>query len=47
MLLLTEATARSFFGRRRVTEAEIDEIVDNGIDLWLHAYLARPLLGQS
>jgi AcrR family transcriptional regulator len=46
MLLLTEATARSYFGRRRVTEAEVDEIVENGVDLWLRAYLARPVPGQ-
>jgi TetR/AcrR family transcriptional regulator, mexJK operon transcriptional repressor len=42
MVVLNEAVARSFFGRRQLTDAELDEIVDTGVDMWLRCYRVRP-----
>jgi AcrR family transcriptional regulator len=42
LLQLTAGTAlaRTAFGARRLSEAEVNQAVDDGIDLWLRAYRA-------
>jgi TetR/AcrR family transcriptional repressor of mexJK operon len=34
------ALARTAFGARRLSDAEVDQAVDDGVDLWLRAYRA-------
>jgi AcrR family transcriptional regulator len=46
-VLMTEAVARSVSGRRRLSESEVNEVVDAGVDLWLRAYSSRPEPGQA
>ena len=41
VLLLEVATARSLFGRHRLSDAEIEEVVDSGIQLWMGCYASR------
>ena len=41
VLLLEVATARSLFGRRRLSDLDIGEIVDSGIQLWMGCYATR------
>jgi TetR/AcrR family transcriptional repressor of mexJK operon len=38
LLVLTNAVTRAFFGLRPLTDAEIGEIVDTGVDMWLRSY---------
>ena len=42
MVTLNEAVTRSFFGRRRLPDAEPDELVNTGVDMWMRCYKARP-----
>jgi TetR/AcrR family transcriptional regulator, mexJK operon transcriptional repressor len=39
-LVFVEAVTRSFFGARTVPDAEVDEIVDAGVTMWLRCYRA-------
>ncbi len=41
MVVLNEAVSRSFFGRRQLPDAELDEIVDTGVEMWLRCYRVR------
>jgi AcrR family transcriptional regulator len=41
IVLFTEAHARSLYGLRKLSRAEIGQIADTGIDLWLRAYRRR------
>jgi TetR/AcrR family transcriptional repressor of mexJK operon len=38
LLVLMEALARSFFGTRTLPDAEVNEIVDAGVTMWLRCY---------
>jgi TetR/AcrR family transcriptional regulator, mexJK operon transcriptional repressor len=38
LLVLVEALTRSFFGTRTLPDAEVDEIVDAGVTMWLRCY---------
>jgi TetR/AcrR family transcriptional regulator, mexJK operon transcriptional repressor len=42
LLVLTEALTRSAFGLRALTDAELEDIVDNGVRMWLRSYRAHP-----
>jgi hypothetical protein len=41
LLLVTESLTRALYGRRRLPRAEVDEIVENGVELWLRSYRRR------
>jgi TetR/AcrR family transcriptional regulator, mexJK operon transcriptional repressor len=40
LLVLTEAVTRSGHGLRALSNTEVDEIVESGVELWLRAYRA-------
>jgi TetR/AcrR family transcriptional repressor of mexJK operon len=40
-VIFNEATVRSLFGRRLLTDQEIAGIVDSGLDMWLRCYRYR------
>jgi hypothetical protein len=41
LLILNDGLARSFFGTRKLPQAQLDAIVDNGVDMSLRADLKR------
>lgn len=41
MLVVYEAGMGSLFGLKKLADAEIDKLVDEGVDLWLRAYRTR------
>lgn len=42
LLLITESLTRALYGLRELSDAEVDEIVDNGVEMWLRCYRVRP-----
>jgi TetR/AcrR family transcriptional regulator, mexJK operon transcriptional repressor len=42
LLVITESLTRSLYGMRRLSDAELDDIVGSGVDMWLRCYKARP-----
>jgi TetR/AcrR family transcriptional regulator, mexJK operon transcriptional repressor len=42
LLLATEALTRARYGLRALSDAEREEIVNDGVEMWLRAYRTRP-----
>jgi TetR/AcrR family transcriptional repressor of mexJK operon len=42
LLVITEALTRSLYGMRRLSDTELSDIVDSGVDMWLRCYKCRP-----
>jgi AefR-like transcriptional repressor, C-terminal domain len=45
LLVLVEALMRSSFGGSALPDAEVDEIVEAGVTMWLRRYRAHPADG--
>lgn len=46
LLVVVEALTRSLYGLRKLSSAEVDEIVDSGVEMWLRCYRAAPMQGK-
>ena len=46
LLVLVEALMRSSFGGRALSDAEVDEIVEAGVTMWLRCYRAHPAISK-
>jgi AcrR family transcriptional regulator len=42
LLIITESLTRAFYGLRKLSKTEADEIVDTGVDMWLRCYRKPP-----
>jgi TetR/AcrR family transcriptional regulator, mexJK operon transcriptional repressor len=42
LLIITESLTRAFYGLRKLSKTEADEIVGTGVEMWLRCYRARP-----
>jgi TetR/AcrR family transcriptional regulator, mexJK operon transcriptional repressor len=41
LLVITESLTRSLYGMRRLSDAELADIVGSGVDMWLRCYAVR------
>ena len=41
LLIITESLTRAPYGLRKLADAEADEVVDTGIEMWLRCYRSR------